>query len=380
MKTMKINSPISLSSSAQTARERVRTALSHRQPDRVPFSWQFCATPEMGKQLETELAGRGISWPALRDATEDIVSLGPDYCGPKERGGGPWDIWGIGWKDVTYGHGTYREVETYPLTGVDSLGALDGYAWPDPSWYDYAGLGKKAATISADKAVKFAGMNPFETLCWMTGLEEVLCNCAAQPELVVRGLEHIVRFYEARLERSLAVVPERVDIVFFFDDLGSQAGPMVSPAMYRDLIQPFHRRLFARARQLAPGARIMMHSDGSVFGLLPDLLDAGLEVLEAVQVECADMEPRKLKATFGDRLSFHGAISVQQLLPKADAATVEKTCRELVEVLGAGGGYVAAPSHAIQLGTPVENVLAMLRGVLGAQGLGKALAQAAACP
>ncbi len=357
-------------------RQRVRTALAHRQPDRVPFSWQFCATPEMSRCLEQELASRSLSWEALRRSTEDIVGLSPDYCGPDARQGGPWDIWGIGWKDVTYGHGTYREVETYPLAGVDSVAALDDYAWPDPGWYDYAGLARKVAEIDPAKAVKFLGFNPFETLCWMTGLEEVLCNCAARPELVVRGLEHIVAFYEQRLQRSLTLAAERVDVVFFFDDLGSQNGPLISPAMYRDLIKPFHRRLFTQAHDLAPAAKVMMHSDGSVFRLLDDLIDAGVDVLEAVQIECADMEPRKLKATFGDRLSFHGAISVQQLLPKADAATVERTCRELVEILGTGGGYVAAPSHAIQMGTPVDNVLAMLKGVLGPDGYAAALAGA----
>ncbi len=363
--------------SPATARQRVRSALAHRQPDRVPFSWQFCATPEMSGCLERELAARGISWDALRQVTEDIVWLGPNFCGPKERGGGAWDVWGIGWKDVNYGHGTYREVDTYPLAGVDSLAALDDYPWPDPAWYDYAGLARQAAEVDAHRAVKFAAMNPLETLCWMTGLEEVLCNCAARPELVVRALEHIVEFYEQRLVRSLEVAGERMDIVFFFDDLGSQNGPLLSPAMYRDLVKPFHHRLFARAHERAPGARVMMHSDGSVFALLDDLLDAGMEVLEAVQVDCVDMEPRKLKDTFGDRLSFHGAISVQQLLPRADAATVERTCRELVAILGEGGGYIAAPAHAIQMGTPVDNVLAMLKGVLGDAGYEAALKQSA---
>ncbi len=362
---------------AATARQRVRTALAHRQPDRVPFSWQFCATPEMGRCLERELAARGLSWPALRQATEDILCLNPSFCGPQELADGPWDIWGIGWKDVTYGHGSYREVDTYPLAGVDSVAALDDYPWPDPSWYDYAGLTRKMAELAPDKAVKFLGFNPFETLCWMTGLEETLCNCAAQPELVVRGLEHIVGFYEQRLIRSLAVAGERAEIIFFYDDLGSQSGPLLSPAMYRELLKPFHRRLFAKAHDLAPAAKIMMHSDGSVFALLDDLLDAGIEVLEAVQIECADMAPRQLKDTFGDRLSFHGAISVQQLLPKADPATVERSCRELVEVLGAGGGYIAAPSHAIQMGTPVDNVLAMLKGALGAKDYDAALEQSA---
>ena len=348
-----------------TPRQRVQTALAHRTPDRVPFSWQFCATPEMSQCLELELASRGISWTALRRATEDIEGIAPNYCGPQERCGGPWDVWGIGWKDVNYGLGSYREVETYPLAGIDSSAALDDYPWPDPAWYDYDGLPKQVAEKDPTKAIKFLAFNPLETLCWMTGLEEVLCNCAVRPDLVICGLEHIVNFYEQRLVRSLARIGSRVDVVFFFDDLGSQAGPLVSPAMYRDLIKPFHQRLFTTAHKLAPAAKVMMHSDGSVVALLGELIDAGLDVLEAVQVDCTGMEPHNLKANFGDRLAFHGAISVQQLLPKAAAATVERTCRELVEILGAGGGYIAAPSHAIQMGTPVENVMAMLKAVLG---------------
>lgn len=350
---------------SQSPRERVRSALARRQPDRVPFSWQFGATPEMSACLQRELAGQGISWDALRDHTEDIVTVAPDYCGPADRGGGTWHVWGIGWKTVDYGQGSYEEVESYPLAAVDSLAALDDYPWPNPDWYDYDGLAEKVARIGTEKAIKFTALNPFETLCWMMGLEEALCQCAVRPELVVHALEYIVDFYEKRLARAMAVIGDRVDIVFFADDLGTQNGPVMSPAMYREIIKPFHRRLFASARQLAPGARVMMHSDGSVFAMLADLIDAGLEVLEAVQVDCVDMEPAKLKDTFGDCLAFHGAISVQQLLPKADAATVERTCRELVEVLGSGGGYVAAPSHAIQMGTPVENVLAMLKGALG---------------
>jgi uroporphyrinogen decarboxylase len=363
-----------MSSPTSSDRQRVRTALAHKQPDRAPFSWQFCATEEMQRQLKTALGARGLSWEVLRTTTEAIDWIGPAYCGPAKFAGGPWHVFGIGWKDVNYGDGTYREVDTYPLAGIDSLQALDDYPWPSPDWYDYAGLRAQLAAADPGKALKFFAFNPLETLCWMTGLEEVLCNCVARPDLVVRGLEHIASFYEQRMIRTLEVIGRRVDIVFFADDLGSQSGPLIAPAMYRELIQPFHRRLFGAASRLAPNARVMMHSDGSVFALLADLIDAGVEVLEAVQVDCTDMDPRRLKERFGDRLSFHGAISVQQLLPRADAATVERTCRELVEILGAGGGYIAAPSHAIQLGTPVDNVLAMLKGVLGGGAFEAALA------
>lgn len=349
-----------------TARTRVRTALAHRQPDRVPFSWQFCATSEMSRLLTNALAADGVSWPSLLQATEDFVTLDlPIRQTGQPATGRRLDIWGIRRHDVAYQGGSYQEIAEYPLAGIDSVAALDDYPWPTADCFDYSAMAGKLAHLPADRAVRFLGFNPFETLCWLWGLEEVLCACATQPELVVHGLEHITAFYEERLRRALPLVAHAVDVVFFFDDLGGQHGSLLSPSMYRDLIKPFHQRLFSAARELAPNAHIMMHSDGSVFDLLDDLIDAGMDVLEAVQVECARMDPALLKETFGDRLSFHGAISVQQLLPKADEEGVRRACRNLIDTLGEGGGYIAAPSHAIQIGTPVKNVLAMLQTVLG---------------
>jgi uroporphyrinogen decarboxylase len=142
------------------------------------------------------------------------------------------------------------------------------------------------------------------------------------------------------------------------------------------MLQPYHRRLAGVVHELAPEARVMFHSDGAVFDVLPDLIDAGIDVLEAVQTDAAGMDPHRLKQTFGSRIGFHGGISVQALLPRADAETVEAECRRLVDVFGRGGGYVAAPSHAIQVGTPPENVLAMLRGVLGRDRYERAVAAA----
>jgi hypothetical protein len=105
-------SAVSLSRSAsvkpQSPRQRVRMALARRQPDRVPFSWQFGVTAEMGACLQHELASQGLSWDALRNHTEDIVAVAPDYRGPVDRGGGTWHVWGIGWKTVDYGQGSYE--------------------------------------------------------------------------------------------------------------------------------------------------------------------------------------------------------------------------------------------------------------------------------
>lgn len=347
-----------------TPRERILTALAHRQPDRTPFSWGFGPTPEMEAVLARYLAEQGIDWPRLRQATEDNLRFSPAWTGPLPPSG---DIFGIHTRAHSYGDGSYDEFTDFPLAGITDPADIDRYPWPDARHYDCAGL--RAAILRANPARRHAvtvvGGNPFEIYCWLTGLEEALCNLLLQPELVVRALEHIVGFFEARLRGMLAAAGDLIDLVFLADDLGSQTGLLFSRETYRAVLQPYHRRLIDTVRQLAPHARVFFHSDGAVFDILPDLLDAGIDMLEAVQTDAAGMDPARLKSTFGARLGFHGAISVQQLLPRADAPTVERECRRLVEVLGEGGGYIAAPSHAIQLGTPPENVLAMLQGVLG---------------
>lgn len=348
---------------------RVRAALAHRQPTRAPFSWGFGPTPEMTATLQTWLAARGIDWLRLRAATDDTISVTPPYTGsalPPHT-----DIWGIERATQSYGSGEYDEIRVYPLAGTDNPHRLDDYPWPDPHAFDCESC---AANIierdphhrRARKLTIAVCGNPFEIYCWMTGLEESMVNLALRPAVVQAALEHITHYFEQRLRLALAAFGPEIDILYYADDLGGQRSLLMSRRTYRNVLQPYHRRLFALGKALAPQAAVMMHSDGAVFDILPDVIDAGLEVFEAVQVDAAGMAPERLKAAYGDRLAFHGGIAVQSLLPQCDAATVERECRRLVEVLGRDGGYIAAPTHAIQAGTPVENVMAMLETVLGA--------------
>jgi uroporphyrinogen decarboxylase len=343
----------------------VLDALAHRQPERVPFSWGFGPTAEMGATLTRELATRGLSWPALREAVEDVRWVGPAYLGPQRPAG--TDAWGIRRAAQGYGGGQYDEIIVNPLAGVEDIATLEAYPWTDAECFDYPGL--RARILEGDparrRATKIGGGNVFEIYCWMTGLEEALTNLLVCPELVSFALMKITDHCETCLRHSLTAAGDLVDLVFLADDLGSQTGLLLSREHYRNIIQPSHRRLTAAVRECAPHATVMFHSDGAVFDILPDLLDAGVQMLEAVQTDAAGMDPVRLKSTFGDRLGYHGAISVQHLLPHGTPDTVKAECHHLIAALGRNGGYIAAPAHAIQLGTPVENVLAMLQAVLG---------------
>jgi uroporphyrinogen decarboxylase len=362
-----------------TPRHRILSALHHRAPEhdrtggRLPFSWNFGPTPEMAATLTGALGELGVDWLTLRDLVDDVRQVAPTYIGPALPPG--TDIWGIVRSPHSYGSGAYDEIVHHPLAGLQDPEALDDVPWPDASLYDYAAFRDQVIEAvrgpegqpfyrAAKLAISSCG-NPFEIYCWMTGLEEALVNVLLHPELVRAALERITAHFAAMMTLALAEVADLVDLLYFADDLGGQRGLLISPRAYRQVLKPNHAELFRVGKQGAPNAAVMFHTDGAVFDILPDLMEAGVEVLEAVQVDAEGMAPERLKAAYGDRLTFHGGIAVQSLLPNADAATVYEECRRLIEIFGDGGGYIAAPTHAIQVGTPPENVLAMLRAVLG---------------
>jgi uroporphyrinogen decarboxylase len=357
-------------------RERVLDALKHKQPERVPFSWNFGPTPEMEYKLRMTMLAQSVDWHAFAKDVDDIRQVSPRYIGPELTQ--HIDIWGIERKIQPYGEGTYDEIARYPLAGMQDLAWLKSYPWPDPYAYDYERFRDEVIEADPDglKACKMAINvcgNPFEIYCWMTGLAEALINVLLYPDIVHAAMQRITAFFEIKLRRALEKVSDLVDILYFADDLGGQQNLLMSLKIYRKLIKPYHVQLFSLAHKLAPHAAVMFHSDGAVFNVVPDLIDAGIDILEAVQIDAAGMDPQRLKATFGDKLSFHGGISVQNLLPLANRLTINHVCRKLIDVMGKGGGYIAAPSHAIQVGTPPENVFAMLQAVLGEKGYDQVL-------
>lgn len=318
--------------------------------------------------LVQHAASRSLDWNRIHDEVEDILTITPDHRGRPLRH--TTEIWGIGRKTVRYEGGSYDEFDRKPLAGARTPADIDRHRWPSADSFDFAGLRNKVlsrdpGSRKAHRADILCSGNPLEIYTWMTGLEETLINLLLRPAVVRAALRHITDFFLDMMQRTAEAVGDLIDIFYFADDLGSQQTLLFSRQTYREVIQPYHTELCARSRELVPDSKAMFHTDGSVYDILPDLIDAGVQILEAVQTEAAGMEPRRLKRDFGSLLAFHGAISVQQLLPRAAADEVRAECTELIDTFGAGGGYVAAPSHSIQYGTPPQNVFAMLETVVG---------------
>jgi uroporphyrinogen decarboxylase len=164
-------------------------------------------------------------------------------------------------------------------------------------------------------------------------------------------------------------VGDCIDIIKFGDDLGMQSGPQVSPKMYREFFKPRHKLMWTRAKQLA-NVKVMLHCCGGVRELLPDLIDAGLEAINPVQISCAGMDAAGLKAEFGkDMVFWGGGCDTQAILPNASPVEVRRHVKEQVRTLSPGGGFVFQQVHNILANVPPQNVVAMFEAARQDQGL-----------
>ncbi len=363
-----------------TSRERVRTALNHREPDRVPVCIGGTAakmTESRFDRLAAHFGIRGQVAPVLvgpqlmRQDPRVLAALGSDVryvhlrppAGFRTRpapGRGWSDEWGL-----TYWE--HPETRVYELSGQPLAEAtasdLDSFEWPDPrDPARVAGLRAEAAKRFTETDCALVAYRPvmlgvFEIAQQLRGMVNLLEDMALRPEFAEAlfwKVQQVVKdFYFVQLE----AVGEFVEWVEVLDDLGSQRGPLISPAMYRSLLKPVHADLIRSIKRHTPGMRVMYHSCGGVRAFIPDFIDNGVDILNPIQVAASGMDPAALKAEFGDRLCFLGGVDSQhtmQTTPEAVRAEVKRRLREM----GPGGGYILAPSHNIGDDVPMENILA----------------------
>jgi len=203
----------------------------------------------------------------------------------------------------------------------------------------------------------------FELACWLCGFDRILMAMATDPEFVGALFERITAIQERFAANYYARLGDEAEMVQLGDDFGTQNGPFFSPEMYRELVVPYQRR-YHQAIRAGTSAKIFHHSCGSVYRLLEDMIAAGVEILNPVQTNAAEMDLQTLKKEFGARLVFHGGINVQTVLPFARPQQVRDEVKRVIDILAPGGGYVLAPSHNLQGDTPPENVVAMFEAAL----------------
>ena len=194
--------------------------------------------------------------------------------------------------------------------------------------------------------------------------DNFLMLLAGNPKRAHEFLDKVVEIHLRNLDRFLGAVGPYLDIIVFGDDLGMQQGPQISPKMYREFFQPRERVMWRRAKELAPNVKIQLHCCGGVRELLSGLIDAGLEAINPVQITCRGMDPAGLKKDFGTQLTFWGGgCDTREILIHATPNQVRDHVRRLMEIWRPGGGYVFQQVHNILADAPPANIVAMYEAV-----------------
>lgn len=351
------------------SRERVELALSHRQPDRVPID--YWAQPEVTDRLMRHL-GLASKEELLQELDVDFRYIeGPRYVGPRGNSSVTQDEdhFGVPRVKVRVGagesSGTYSEVASYPLAGM-SLAQIEQYPkWPSPDWFDYAPVRAQAAAARATgKVVVFMGDRTnraaqLKPAMYLRGVEQILLDMAADPEIAQYIFHRIGEFYLEYFRRTLEAAGGDIDIFLTGDDFGTQNGLMVSPRMWTEFLRPGFEAFIRLGHE--HGCRVAHHSCGSIKPIIGDMIDCGLDILNPLQPGVYDMAPAELKRLFGERLCFHGSISIQHTLPHGSADDIRREVCQRFETLAPGGGFVFCTAHNIQPDTPTQNVLTLFK-------------------
>jgi uroporphyrinogen decarboxylase len=315
-------------------------------------------TPPAHRALQAHLAEhRKTTVEAYLRPLIDIKEVAPPYVGPPLPPG--TDIWGVCRSPVSYGPGSYNEIAFYPLGNAADPSDVAAHRWPSTEWFDYAALPDRIADVQkgGECCLMVGNGNIFETTWYMRGFERTFMDLALNPELAHAIFERVCSFYVAHFTRVLAAARGGIDLIFTADDIAGQNGLLMSLDMWSQHIKPYHQKLNRAIHEF--GARVIYHSDGAVQDAVSGLMDMGIDVLQALQFDARGMDPGALKANHGHALCFAGGISVQKTLPFGTPDDVRREVQERIAVLGKDGGYILGPSHAIQAGTPPENIVAL---------------------
>jgi uroporphyrinogen decarboxylase len=354
-----------------TPRERVLAVLNREPVDRIPVDlWH---TPEIVDMLirHTGAGDDFEMWQRL--GLDKIVWAFVDYQLDEDaRSGaqvgalamGPRTMWGAPLRDIQAGSARYQETTTPPMQGFESPPDLDTYPfWPDPDRFVYA-----AAMDLARKARDhgFAVIGPwvscFEIYSQLRGIEQSLVDLALNPVLVEATLDRVEAIQTEMMRRLLSQAADLIDLVFISDDIGGQNGMLMSPRMWRRHLKPRLARWCDLIHSY--GIKVFYHTDGGVGPVIPELIEAGIDVLNPIQHACPGMALEGLAQEYGDHVIFHGGIDNQRVLPFGTTEDVRAETLRCLETLGQGReGYICCSCHNVQPGTPLENILALVETV-----------------
>ena len=339
-----------------TSRERVLAALRHEQPDRTPCD--FWAEPPTWNRLFAHV-GHSDKDRLFDDLGVDVRHL--ETPAPPERklaNGVVQNFWGERFVHQPTPWGPMREDVPGALAGAQTFAELESFAWPNPDCLDRSTLLQQCRRHE-QHALLYGFADVWQRPALLRGWEEFFLDLGERPDWVHYLCRKFTDFYLEDYIRAAEMTNGRIDLYLLISDLGSQRGPLISPTMFTEFVAPYLREMIACIHSL--GGRALFHSCGAMGSFIPELIGLGVDVLDPIQPVNSEMQPEHLKAAFGNKISFHGGIDMQHLLPHGTPEQIAAETRRYCEVLGRGGGYILGPAHLFQPDVPPENIFALYR-------------------
>jgi len=342
------------------SKERVLTAFARQEPDRVPVD--YLANPGIDRRLKDHYSLAPDDAEGLRQALGvDFRTVGAPYVGPEvhpEVPGRQIDIWGIHRRWIEHESGGYWDYCDFPLEDA-TLEQVEAWPMPSPDDFDYSQVVDQCRRYQ-DYCCVAGGPGTVDVINstgMLRTMEQVLIDLLQDDEACLRYVDRKTGVQLAVLERTLEAARGSIDLLWIGEDLGTQRGPLINIDLFRRHLRPQHQKFIDLGKSY--GLPVMLHSCGSSSWSFDDFIEMGVTVVDTLQPEAADMEPRYLKERFGDRLAFHGCVSTAGPVAYGTTADTVADVRQTLEIMMPGGGYAMAPTHQLQDNSPTENVVAM---------------------
>ena len=345
-----------------TSKERVLTAFSRQQPDRVPVD--YASNSAIDARLKKHFGLSKNDSEGLRRALGvDFRCVNAPYRGPELHSDIPergikTDIWGVRRRWVEHETGGYWDFCDFPLANATEEEAAE---WPMPSPDDFDYNHAAATARAYEEYAVYTGGAGYPDIInkggMLRGTEQSLVDLISEDRA---GLLLTKRRTDIQLEilrRTLEAADGAIDFMHTGEDLGTQIAPMISLELFRKQLKPIHAEFVNLARSY--NIPVMIHSCGSSSWAFNDMIEMGISVVDTLQPEARDMAPEFLKRNYGDRLAFHGCISTAGPVARGTAQETVDYCRNILDIMMPGGGYCFAPTHQLQDNSPTANVLAM---------------------
>lgn len=368
-----------------TKRSRVAAALNHREPDRVPCDLTIEPT---SYQALCDYLGEKYEplwwddWNHAYPSPEVLEKLNVDvYHMPLKATPREFDIsklefkdaWGITKRKVVNADGSFMyNLMDYPLKDAECAADIEAYPWPDPEEIvDVSGLQAEAKFLYNN--TEFAlmatfGGNVFERAHYLRGMTNFLEDLIIEPEIAQALMKKVLEIQMKVDENVLRAAGKYMTYMRFNgEDMGTQNGQLISTDLFLSQVRPNLEREWRNAKKIFceenPQGKICIHSCGAVFDLIGIFHDMGADMVNPIQPRAKGMDTAKIKGTYGRKVCFHGAVDTQKVLNEGTEEDVREEVRTRIRDLAPGGGYICAPSHNIQAGMPVENVIAMYEAI-----------------